>query len=48
MPTADDSNELYLGKAKIAELVAECERDGREYEVCEVTPQPKCLRITHK
>ncbi len=29
-----------LGKVKIAELVAECERDGWEYEVCEVTPQP--------
>ena len=28
-----------LGKAKIAELVAECERDGWEYEFHEVTPQ---------
>lgn len=28
-----------LGKAKIAELVAECERDGWQYEVHEVTPQ---------
>ncbi len=28
-----------LGKAKIAELVAECERDGWEYEVHEVAPQ---------
>ena len=28
-----------LGKAKIAELVAECERDGWEYEVHEVKPQ---------
>ena len=27
------------GKAKLAELVAECERDGWEYEVHEVTPQ---------
>ena len=28
-----------LGKAKIAELVAECERDGWQYEVHEVAPQ---------
>ena len=28
-----------LGKAKIAELVAECERDGWEYEVHQVRPQ---------
>ena len=28
-----------IGKAKIAELVAECERDGWQYEVHEVTPQ---------
>ena len=28
-----------LGKAKIAELVAECERDGWEYEVHQVAPQ---------
>ena len=28
-----------LGKAKIAELVAECEQDGLEYYVCEVAPQ---------
>ena len=28
-----------LGKAKIAELVAECEEDGLEYYVCEVEPQ---------
>lgn len=28
-----------LGKAKIAELVAECERDGWEYEVHQVTPK---------
>ena len=28
-----------LGKAKIAELVAECERDGWQYEVHQVTPQ---------
>ena len=28
-----------IGKAKIAELVAECERDGWKYEVHEVTPQ---------
>ena len=28
-----------LGKAKITELVAECERDGWKYEVHEVTPQ---------
>ena len=27
------------GKVRIAELVAECERDGWKYEVCEVTPQ---------
>ncbi len=27
------------GKAKIAELVAECERDGWQYEVHEVTSQ---------
>lgn len=28
-----------IGKAKIAELVAECERDGWEYELHQVTPQ---------
>ena len=28
-----------LGKAKIAELVAECERDGWQYEVHQMTPQ---------
>lgn len=28
-----------IGKTKIAELVAECERDGWKYEVHEVTPQ---------
>ena len=28
-----------LGKAKIAELVAECERDGWQYEVHQVAPQ---------
>ena len=28
-----------LGKAKITELVAECEEDGLEYYVCEVAPQ---------
>ena len=28
-----------LGKAKIAELVAECEQEGLEYYVCEVSPQ---------
>ena len=28
-----------LGKAKIAELVAECERDGWKYEVHRVAPQ---------
>ena len=28
-----------LGKAKIAELAAECERDGWKYEVHEVAPQ---------
>ena len=28
-----------LGKAKIAELVAECEEEGLEYYVCEVSPQ---------
>ena len=28
-----------LGKAKIAELVAECESDGWEYEVHQVAPQ---------
>ena len=28
-----------LGKAKIAELVSECERDGWKYEVHQVTPQ---------
>ena len=28
-----------LGKAKIAELVAECERDGWQYELHRVTPQ---------
>lgn len=29
-----------LGKAKIAELAAECQRDGWQYEVHQVTPQP--------
>ena len=28
-----------LGKAKIAELVAECEEESLEYYVCEVAPQ---------
>ena len=28
-----------LGKAKIAELVAECDEEGLEYYVCEVAPQ---------
>ena len=28
-----------LGKAKIMELVAECEQEGLEYYVCEVAPQ---------
>ena len=28
-----------LGKAKIAELAAECERDGWQYEVHQVAPQ---------
>jgi len=28
-----------IGKAKIAELVAECDRDGWQYEVHQVTPQ---------
>ena len=28
-----------LGKAKLAELAAECERDGWKYEVHQVTPQ---------
>ena len=28
-----------LGKAELAELVAECERDGWEYEVHEVIPR---------
>ena len=28
-----------LGKAKIAELAAECERDGWQYEVHQVSPQ---------
>ena len=28
-----------LGKAKIAELVAECEEEGSEYYVCEVAPK---------
>ncbi len=28
-----------LGKAKIAELVAECEEEGLEYYVCEVVPK---------
>ena len=28
-----------LGKAKIAELVAECEQEGLEYYVCEVAPK---------
>ena len=28
-----------LGKAKIAELVAECERDGWQYEVHQIAPQ---------
>ena len=28
-----------LGKARIAELVAECEQEGLEYYVCEVAPQ---------
>lgn len=28
-----------LGKARIAELVAECERDGWKYEVHQVTPR---------
>ncbi len=28
-----------LGKAKLAELVAECERDGWKYEVHQVSPE---------
>ena len=28
-----------LGKAKIAELVTECEEEGLEYYVCEVAPK---------
>ena len=28
-----------MGKAKIAELVAECEEEGLEYYVCEVAPK---------
>lgn len=28
-----------LGRTKIAELVAECEEEGLEYHVCEVSPQ---------
>ena len=28
-----------IGKAKIAELVAECEEEGLEYYVCEVAPK---------
>ena len=28
-----------LGKAKIVELVAECEKEGLEYYVCEVAPK---------
>ena len=28
-----------LGKAKIAELVAECEEEGLEYYVCEAAPK---------
>ncbi len=28
-----------IGKAKIAELVAECEQEGLEYYVCEVAPK---------
>ncbi len=28
-----------IGKAKLAELAAECERDGWKYEIHEVTPQ---------
>ena len=28
-----------LGNARIAELVKECQRDGLDYEVCEVVPQ---------
>ena len=28
-----------LGKAKIAQLVAECEEEGLEYYVCEVAPK---------
>ena len=38
--TAERRAELRdLGKAQIAELIAECERDGWHYEVHEVTPQ---------
>ena len=38
--TAEQRAELIeLGKARIAELVAECERDGWHYEVHEVTPK---------
>ena len=44
-PLPGDDNEprrtelRELGKARLAELVEECERDGWKYEVCEVTPQ---------
>ena len=35
-----------LGKAKIAELVAECERDGWQYELHQVTPQLISPRVS--
>ena len=38
--SAERREELrQLGKAKIAELVAECEEEGLEYYVCEVAPK---------
>ena len=38
--SAERREELrQLGKAKIAELVAECEQEGLEYYVCEVAPK---------
>ncbi len=38
--TPERQSELReLGKAKIVELVAECEQEGLEYHVCEVAPQ---------
>lgn len=38
--TPERQSELReLGKAKIVELVAECEQEGLEYYVCEVAPK---------